>query len=87
MPDLTSLPNIGNKLASKLEAAGITNSEELQRLGSVEAVLRVTGRQPLNGYNMLYAVEGAIRGVRWQSISREELYLLRHAYDRATDHD
>ena len=82
MHDLTTLPNIGEKLAAKLETGGVTSRKELSDLGSVAAVLRITGGEPLTGYNMLYAIEGAIRGVRWHSIPKEDLRSLRAQYDR-----
>ena len=83
MDDLTALPNIGEKLAHELEAAGISGPEQLRAIGSVEAVLRITAGASLTGYNMLYAVEGAIRGLRWHSIPKAELRAVREEYDRA----
>jgi DNA transformation protein len=80
--DLTTLPNIGQKLATLLDTAGIDSPKELSAIGSVEAVLRITGHKPLTGYNMLYAIEGAIRGVRWHSIPKGDLRKLREEYDR-----
>jgi predicted flap endonuclease-1-like 5' DNA nuclease len=34
--DLTTLPNIGDKLAAKLETAGVRSPKELSAIGSVE---------------------------------------------------
>ena len=82
MEDLTALPNIGDKLATVLHNACITSHKQLHALGSVTTVLRITGCKPLVGYNMLYAIEGAIRGVRWHAIPKVELGLLRAKYDR-----
>ena len=83
MDDLTSLINIGEKVAAELTKVGVSNSEELRQLGSVETVLRMTGRKQLVGYNILYAIEGAIRGIRWHLIPKEELNLLKEQYQRA----
>jgi DNA transformation protein len=69
--ELTRLPNIGTVLAQKLRQAGITSNDDLIDLGSVEVYLRVWGRQDVIGYNMLYAIEGAIQGVRWHDLPRE----------------
>lgn len=80
--DLKSLPNIGVRLDTLLKKAGINTHQQLKTLGSVETVLRITGGKPLIGYNMLYAIEGAIRGVRWHGIPKDELRLLREQYDR-----
>jgi len=68
--ELTRLPNIGKVLARKLHQAGITSYDDLIDLGSVEAYLRVWNRQDVIGYNMLYAIEGAIQGVRWHDLPK-----------------
>jgi DNA transformation protein len=70
--DLTQLPNIGPVLAQRLAEIGITSREELAASGSVGAVLRMGHIDPSACYNMLYALEGAIRGVRWHAIPKEE---------------
>jgi len=71
---LTDLPNIGAVLAGKLRAAGVETPSDLEGLGSVEALRRVRRRteddRPCP--NMLCALEGAIRGVRWYSIPKTE---------------
>ena len=68
MTDLTTLPNIGDKLADELQRVEITSAEQLVELGSVEAAGRITRGRAHTGYNMLYALEGAIRGVRWHRV-------------------
>ncbi|MDR2711807.1 MAG: TfoX/Sxy family protein, partial [Clostridiales bacterium] len=65
MAELTKLPNIAAKLESQLADAGITTVEELQRLGSREAWLRILARDPSACLMRLSALEGAIQGVRW----------------------
>jgi DNA transformation protein len=72
MSDLTLLPNIGPVLANKLNLIGVTNFEELEATGSVEAVIRIGVKDEAACYNMLYALEGAIRGVRWHALSKNE---------------
>lgn len=84
METLTQLPNIGGALAEKLAGAGITGYEDLASLGSVEVVLKIRdGVDPGACYNMLYAVEGAIRGMRWHDISKEERRKLMDEFDDA----
>jgi DNA transformation protein len=68
--ELIALPNIGKVLAQKLRQAGIASLDDLTDLGSVEAYLRVWDRDDVIGYNMLYALEGAIQGVRWHDLPR-----------------
>jgi len=70
--DLTLLPNIGHALIKKLQDVGITSIEELKAVGSKKAINKIAILQ--NGracINMLYAVEGAIQGVRWYGLSKE----------------
>jgi len=81
MTDLTTLPNIGDKLADELLRVGITSAEQLVELGSVEAALRITRGRAHTGYNLLYALEGAIRDVRWHALSKEHRARVRAEYD------
>jgi DNA transformation protein and related proteins len=87
MQTLTQLPNIGDALAEKLAGAGIQNYDDLASLGSVKVLLKIRdGVDPGACYNMLYAVEGAIRGVRWHEISRDERMKLKGKFDDAAGH-
>ena len=83
MGDLTSLPNIGDVLAALLGAAGIQSPGELKRAGSVGAALRIAavGERPCA--SKLFALEGAIRGVRWHSIPKNERAVLWAKFKRA----
>jgi len=76
LSDLTDLPNIGQTLADKLDGIGVSNREQLAALGSVEAIIKIGAADASGCYNMLYALEGAIQGIRWHALSqpvREEL--------------
>jgi DNA transformation protein len=72
--ELTDLPNVGAVLADALRRAGIETPVDLQAIGSVEALLRIrrtmAGDKPCA--SKLYALEGAIRGVRWHDIPQDE---------------
>ncbi len=81
MTDLTALPNIGGKLADELQRVRISSAEQLVELGSVEAALRITRGRTHTGYNLLYALEGAIRAVRWHSLPKEDRARIRAEYD------
>jgi DNA transformation protein len=81
--DLTDLPNIGEVLAEKLVEIGVESREDLLAKGSVEAVLEIGEPNQAACYNMLYALEGAIRGVRWHGISKEDRGNLKAEYDEA----
>ena len=84
MSELTQLPNIGPTLADKLAGSGINNSDDLVSVGSIEAALKIRAGVDLGAcYNMLYALEGAIRGVRWHDIPKEERRKLKGEFDQA----
>lgn len=84
---LTDLPNIGSALAEKLASAGVTSYEDLSARGSVEVMLKIrSGLDPGACYNMLYALEGAIRGVRWHTIPKQERDKLKREFDHAAGH-
>ena len=83
MEDLSELPNVGEVLAKKLKAIGVTSYKKLVDVGSIEAVLRIKETDLSACYNMLYALEGAIRGVRWHAIPKEERAHLKDEFDQA----
>ena len=82
---LSDLPNIGPELAKCLIKADIDSPEKLHQLGSVEAAARISPFRPSQSScrSALCALEGAIRGIRWHTIPKEdrdklgENYLLR----------
>ena len=81
MKNLTDLPNIGKTLADKLNLIGIENEQELKQLGSENAIIKIATIEN-NGacINMLYALEGAIQGVRWHGIDNERKQELKEFY-------
>ena len=81
MEDLTKIVNIGPVLAAKLNDIGIHNYQELTVIGSLEAMLRIQEDDPDVCYNMLYALEGAIRGIRWHTLPKKEREALKSELD------
>lgn len=65
---LQDLPNIGPALAARLADIGITEPDQLRRTGSVACVQQLHEAHDPACYNTLYALEGAIRGIRWHDI-------------------
>lgn len=66
-----ALRNLGPRSREMLERAGIDTLERLRETGSVRAyvaVKRAGGRPSLN---LLWALEGALTGQRWQDVARE----------------
>lgn len=74
MESLTELPNVGAVLAARLKAAGVGTPSELKRLGSIQTLrrIRASGAEEAPCRSMLFALEGAIRGVRWHDIPKPQ---------------
>ena len=71
MTPIKDLPNIGSTLADLLEEIGITQQEELARMGSTEAILKLAAIDRNRVcLLMLYALEGAVQGIRWHGLSQ-----------------
>lgn len=79
---LTELPNIGKTLAIKLNKAGIMTEGDLKAVGSENAIIKIATIEN-NGVciNMLYAIEGAIQGIRWHGLDNERKSELRAFYN------
>jgi DNA transformation protein len=71
MNDLAQMANLGKVLAQKLEEVGISNSSQLKAVGAEEAFARLATLDFSACINMLYALEGAIQGIRWQQLPAE----------------
>jgi len=75
------LPNLGKIVVEQLRAAGIDTPDELRRLGSVAAAVRLTEFGVDVCASKLAALEGAIRGVRWHSIPTAERVVLSREFE------
>ena len=64
--------NIGEETETKLIGVGIDSFEKLEKLGSRQAFLLLQTVDPEACLNLLYALEGAIEGIRWHDLSREK---------------
>lgn len=81
MKELTDLPNIGKTLADKLKSVGIENEHDLKIIGSENAIIKiVTLKNSGACINMLYALEGAIQGLRWHGLDEARKQELRDFY-------
>ncbi len=70
MKTIEELPNIGKTLAEKLKNIGVTTELELVELGSENAIIRIATLENNTAcLNMLYALEGAIQGIRWHGLA------------------
>jgi DNA transformation protein len=86
LEDLTKLKNIGPTLAQKLQGIGVESLEDLKKLGSIEVVLQIRVKDLSACYNMLYAIEGAIQGIRWHNIPKMDKAKLKAEFDISTRH-
>lgn len=72
MAELTSMMNIGKEMEKKLAAIGIDSSEKLIETGAMQAFLKLKGVYPQVCLVHLYALEGAIENVEFNSLSEEK---------------
>lgn len=78
--ELGKLPNIGESLQEKLKQVGIETVSDLRNLGSVEAFRKIKNIDGSACYNMLCSLEGAIQGVRWHDLSKEDKEKLKESF-------
>ena len=81
MAELTTMPNIGREMARKLKSVGIRSAEELTQAGSKQAFFQLKTLYPQVCLVHLYALEGAIQGVEFNSLSKEQKRDLREFSD------
>lgn len=82
MKKLKELPNIGDTLQSKLESVGIDSEEKLRKIGSLDAFLRMRKKGVASCVNTLYALEGAIKNMRWHNLSWESRKYLKQELEK-----
>ena len=85
MSGFKGVVNIGKVLEEELLRAGISGYQELVECGSIEALFRIRDNTNNNKgcLNMLYALEGAIQGVRWHDLSKNDKKRIKDEYERA----
>jgi len=85
MSTVKDLPNIGKVLAEELEAVGIKTPKDLKEVGSAKALFMIRGQSGRGCMNMLYALEGAIKEIRWHHLSKEEKLLAKDELEKLLD--
>ena len=81
MGQLSKLPNIGAVVEDQLNNVGIKTYEQLKEVGSKEAWLKIKAVDPSACINRLYALEGAIKGVKKNQLSPEIKTELKEFYN------
>ncbi len=72
MRTLRDLPNLGNVLVAELIKVGLDTPEALCAAGAKEAFLRIKTIDPTACRSKLYALAGAVQGIRWHHLSPKE---------------
>lgn len=85
MDEIAQLPGLGPKSAAMLAGAGIVSAGQLQEMGSVRAYLKVRDAGVPVSLNLLWALEGALTGERWQDVARLHRTSLLMALEAAQD--
>lgn len=68
---IRDLSNLGPKSQQMLQRAGVDSLEQLRTLGSVRAYVLVKKNGGNPSLNLLWALEGALTGLRWQEVARD----------------
>lgn len=72
MAHTDKIPNLGPKSRQWLAEVGIETLEDVEALGAIEAYLRVKAAFPDRvTLNMLYGLQAALMGLRWNQLPPE----------------
>lgn len=77
---LITLPNIGKILSERLNEVGIETIDNLKNIGSENAFIRLLTVDDKACINELFALEGAIQGIRWHNLDEGKKNELRIFY-------
>ena len=80
----SQLKNLGPVSARWLASVGIRRRADLIRIGPVEAYLKVKAAGHRPSLNLLWALAGAERGLRWNKLSEEDRHRLLLELDAAS---
>lgn len=80
MGELSKLPNIGEFVEKQLNDVGINTYEQLKKAGSMGAWLKIKAVDQSACIHRLYALEGAIEGIKKSQLSSEIKEKLKEFY-------
>lgn len=69
---ISSFRNLGKHSETMLRKVGITSIDQLVEMGSVKTYLLVKEKGLRPSLNLLYAMEGALTGEHWTTVSKKE---------------
>ncbi|MCL1632509.1 TfoX/Sxy family protein [Sporolactobacillus sp. CPB3-1] len=81
MTELPDLPNLGPVLIHTLNKVNIYTVEELRTKGSERAYLAIKEIDPTACLSKLYALEGAVQGIRWHLLPADRKKELKTFFD------
>ncbi|MEQ8156548.1 MAG: TfoX/Sxy family protein [Clostridiaceae bacterium] len=81
MGKLAELPNIGKVVEQQLNEVGVTTYEQLKKKGSKQTWLEIKSIDPSACIHRLYALEGAIRGIKKNQLPEETKAELKEFYN------
>ena len=68
LEEVAKLRNLGFKSAEMLANVGVTNAEQIRRLGSIGCFLLVKSAIPSISLNLLWAIEGFLLDLDWRDL-------------------
>jgi DNA transformation protein len=81
MGELAKLPNIGVTVEEQLCQVGITSFDQLKEIGSKQAWLKIKEIDDSACIHRLYALEGAIQGIKKTQLLIEKKLELKEFYN------
>lgn len=81
MSDLLSMPNIGETMVKRLANVNIHDRETLLKMGSKQAFLLLHAFEGDTCFPSLCGLEGAVQGIRWHHLSKEDKVNLKKFFD------
>lgn len=82
MDKIIKLPNIGVKLTERLSEAGFQSLSDLKSMGAEGVFLKLKTVFPDACVSTLFAIEGAILGIRWHDIPEQRKRELKNFFNQ-----
>ena len=82
---LAELPNLGEKSAQMLTAAGIYTREQLEQLGPVRSYLAAKQAGGNVSLNLLWAIAGTLADIKWNELPEETKEQLKEELKELTE--
>jgi DNA transformation protein len=76
MGDFKKIVNIGKDTEEKILQAGIDTFEKMTALGTEQVFIRLQTIDPGACLSLLYGIDGAIEGTKWNKLSPERKHQL-----------